>query len=101
MEAVSSENPAEALIKLIHHNTPVLFLPWNEPGTQSSYLAAMDERIHAASIACYMSTFQVDREWVASGQSDGEQTWSRAYLHCDLLPRVTISLPYCLLVRWI
>eukprot|EP00039_Didymoeca_costata_P002094 m.57479 g.57479 ORF g.57479 m.57479 type:complete len:914 (+) comp11111_c0_seq1:86-2827(+) len=44
-------------------------------GTQSSYLAAMDPRIKAVSMACYMSTFEIDRLWAAGGASDGEQTW--------------------------
>eukprot|EP00041_Stephanoeca_diplocostata_P034184 m.1149850 g.1149850 ORF g.1149850 m.1149850 type:complete len:945 (-) comp24476_c0_seq75:328-3162(-) len=44
-------------------------------GTQSSYLAAMDPRVKAASMACYMSTFEIDRLWKAGGASDGEQTW--------------------------
>jgi dienelactone hydrolase len=44
-------------------------------GTQSSYLAAMDPRVKAASIACYTSTFEIDRLWAAGGKSDGEQTW--------------------------
>ena len=41
-------------------------------GTQSSYLAAMDPRVSAVSMACYMSTFEVDRLWVPGGGSDGE-----------------------------
>jgi hypothetical protein len=44
-------------------------------GTQSSYLGAMDPRVKAASMACYMSTFEIDRLWAAGGASDGEQTW--------------------------
>lgn len=44
-------------------------------GTQSSYLAAMDPRVKAASVACYISTFEIDRLWNAGGGSDGEQTW--------------------------
>eukprot|EP00041_Stephanoeca_diplocostata_P034183 m.1149730 g.1149730 ORF g.1149730 m.1149730 type:complete len:99 (-) comp24476_c0_seq69:3304-3600(-) len=40
-------------------------------GTQSSYLAAMDPRVKAASMACYMSTFEIDRLWKAGGASDG------------------------------
>ena len=32
-------------------------------GTQSSYLGAVDARIKAASIACYMSTFETDYEY--------------------------------------
>ena len=32
-------------------------------GTQSSYLGAVDGRIKAASIACYMSTFETDYEY--------------------------------------
>lgn len=46
-------------------------------GTQSSYLGAMDPRVKAASVACYMSSFEVDRLWAAGGGSDGEQTWPR------------------------
>lgn len=37
----------------------------------------MDDRIKAASMACYMSTFSIDREWVKGGRSDGEQSWPR------------------------
>ena len=35
----------------------------------------MDPRVKAASMACYMSTFEIDRLWNAGGGSDGEQTW--------------------------
>lgn len=44
-------------------------------GTQSSYLAAMDPRVKAASMACYISSFEIDRLWKEGGASDGEQTW--------------------------
>ena len=44
-------------------------------GTQSSYLGAMDSRIKAASMACYISTKEIDYLWNAGGGGDGEQTW--------------------------
>jgi dienelactone hydrolase len=47
-------------------------------GTQSSYIGANDPRIAAVSIACYMSTFEVDYEYAYGGQYDGEQTWPRS-----------------------
>lgn len=43
-------------------------------GTQSSYLAAVDDRIGPASIACYMSTFDTDMRY--EGSQDGEQIWA-------------------------
>ena len=44
-------------------------------GTQSSYLGAMDSRVKAASMACYISTKEIDMLWNAGGGGDGEQTW--------------------------
>ncbi|CEM22876.1 unnamed protein product [Vitrella brassicaformis CCMP3155] len=44
-------------------------------GTQTAYVAAIDDRIKAASIANYMSTFEVDLSW--QGSSDSEQQWMR------------------------
>lgn len=45
------------------------------PLTSCCILGAMDSRVKAASIACYMGTFRVDREWAAGGSDDGEQHW--------------------------
>lgn len=47
-------------------------------GTQASYLGAMDPRVKAASIACYLSTKEIDMLWKGGGGADGEQTWPRA-----------------------
>ena len=53
-------------------------------GVQAAYIAALDPRIHAASIACYTSTFAVDFAPAAGvpgvavgggGQPEGEQQW--------------------------
>ena len=49
-------------------------------GTQTAYLGSVDPRIKAVSIACYMSTFEVDYSYAYGGQYDGEQTWPRAAL---------------------
>ena len=40
-------------------------------GTQSAYLASVDKRIKAASIACYMSTIETDYEYDYGGEYDG------------------------------
>lgn len=45
-------------------------------GTQTAYVGAMDDRVKAASMACYMSTFAIDRAWAPGGKSDGEQSWA-------------------------
>ena len=50
-------------------------------GTQSSYLGSVDKRIKAASIACYMSTFETDYNYNYGGEYDGEQTWPRAAIY--------------------
>jgi dipeptidyl aminopeptidase/acylaminoacyl peptidase len=51
-------------------------------GTQSSYLASVDKRIKAASIACYMSTIETDYDYDYGGEYDGEQTWYGYLYHC-------------------
>jgi hypothetical protein len=51
-------------------------------GTQSSYLASVDKRIKAASIACYMSTIETDYDYDYGGEYDGEQTWYGYSHHC-------------------
>ena len=43
-------------------------------GTQTAYLSSVDERIQAASVACYSSAFEVDFAWGGSG-ADAEQQW--------------------------
>jgi hypothetical protein len=35
----------------------------------------MDPRIKAASMACYISTKEIDYLWQPGGGGDGEQTW--------------------------
>ncbi|MBD3376755.1 xylan esterase [candidate division KSB1 bacterium] len=42
-------------------------------GTQSAYIAAFDERIHAAAPECYMTTFE--RLWQTRGPQDAEQNF--------------------------
>jgi hypothetical protein len=70
-------------------------------GTQTAYIASIDQRVYAASIACYTSSFVVDyapmsppsivdnagieSSWPlgGGGPADGEQTWGAA-LHLGL-----------------
>jgi dienelactone hydrolase len=42
-------------------------------GTQTAYLSAVDSRILASSVACYMSTFEAD--FTYQGSADAEQQW--------------------------
>lgn len=47
-------------------------------GMAAAYIGSVDPRVKAVSIACYMSTQQVDYEYEYGGAIDGEQTWPRA-----------------------
>ena len=61
-------------------------------GTQSAYLASVDRRIKAASIACYMSTILTDYEYVYGGEYDGVGRQPVIRLTC--FPRLP-CLPSC------
>lgn len=63
----------ESLPQVDSHNLGVVGCSGG--GTQSSYLGAMDARVKAASMACYISTKEIDMLWNAGGGGDGEQTW--------------------------
>lgn len=48
---------------------------------QTAYLAALDPRVKAASIGCYMSTFEEDFSARGLVGYDGEQVWPHAAIY--------------------